>query len=604
VITVDTYASWTSLCALFYDNCDRLRDRPCLWRKERGAWRPLTWGQVEERISLFSRGLRAMGIAPGDRVVIVAENRPEWPIAELAILAAGAIAVPAYTTNTQDDHAFILNNSGAKAAIVSTTALARNLLPAAIRAKDCETVVAIDDPGLSQAPAGVAVHLWDEVVEAGRELPDDVRERAAQLKRGDLAVIIHTSGTGGAPRGVMLSHGSIIANCMGAYDLLQDSIEYGKEIFLSFLPLSHAYEHATGQFTALSIGAQIYYAESVEALVSNLAEVRPTIMTAVPRLYETMHARIQRAMRNETGLAKRLFERAVALGAKRYEDPGSLTLGERILDALLDLLVRRKIAKRFGGRLKFFVSGGAPLNYDIGLFFTALGVRLLQGYGQTEAGPVISANPPVGLKIRTVGPPLRGVEVEIAEDGEILVRGELVMLGYWGDEDGTRAAIRDGWLHTGDIGRIDDDGHIEITDRKKDIIVNSGGDNIAPQRIEGFLTLQPEIGQAMVYGDKRPHLVALIVPEHDFLVDWSRKSGRRLAMKDAVADTEFREAVAEAVSRVNKELSQAERVRRFVLAGEPFTVENGMMTPSMKIRRHVIRQAFGEALEGLYRGGA
>jgi long-chain acyl-CoA synthetase len=606
MISVETYEAWPNLCALFFDTVDKMGDKPCMWSKPRGgAYKPLSWTEMEVRISQLSRGLRGLGVKPGDRVALVAENRPEWVIAELAIMAAGAIAVPAYTTNTVDDHVHVLDNVGASAAIVSSAQLAKNLLPAALRSTDCKTVVAIEEPPLSQSLAKVEVHMWDAVLAAGAEAEDDVRATAAKCKRGDTAIIIHTSGTGGAPKGVMLSHGAILANCMGAYALLEDWLEPGKEVFLSFLPLSHAYEHMAGLYMPLSIGAQIYYAESVDRLVENMAEVKPTIMTAVPRLYEAMHGRIQRGMANQKGLKKKMFERAVELGAKKYENPGSLTLGERIVDALLDRLVRAKVAKRFGGRLKFFVSGGAPLNYDIGLYFTALGVRLLQGYGQTESAPVIAANPPGGYKIHTVGPPVKGVEVKIESDGEICVRGELVMKGYWNDAAATEAAIKDGWLHTGDIGFLDDDGHVQITDRKKDIIVNSGGDNIAPQRVEGFLTLQPEIGQAMVYGDKKPHLVALLVPEQEFVSDWARASKKdKRGLSEAACDTDFHALVGEAVARVNKDLAQAERVRRFIVVGEPFSVENGMMTPSMKIRRHIIKDAFGQDLEALYAKGA
>ena len=601
---VETYEQWQNLCAVFYDGADRFGDKPFLWTKIAGKYRSLSWAETAKQISLLSRGLRSLGIEQGDRVVLVAENRPEWPISELAIMAAGAIAVPAYTTNTVDDHIHILNNSGAKAVIVSSAQLAKNLLPAALRSKTCKIVVAIEEPHVTQSLAKVTLHKWDDVLKTGGTLPDDVREMAAKVKRTDTAVIIHTSGTGGAPKGVMLSNGAIIANCMGAYDLLRDDIEYAEEVFLSFLPLSHSYEHMAGQFVAISIGAQIYYAESVDKLVGNMAEVRPTIMTAVPRLYEAIRARIQRGIADQKGLKKKLFLRALKLGAKRYEDPESLTLGERVVDKLLDRLVRAKVAKRFGGRLKFFVSGGAPLNYDIGLYFTALGVKLLQGYGQTEAAPLISGNKPDGIKIHTVGPPVKGVEVKIAEDGEICVSGEMVMQGYWGDIAATKEVIKDDWLHTGDIGLIDNDNHIQITDRKKDIIVNSGGDNIAPQRVEGFLTLQPEIGQAMVYGDKRPHLVALLVPEIDFVGDWAKKAGKRNNLAAIAKDSDFHEQVAEAVSRVNKDLAVAERVRRFIVVGNPFSVENGMMTPSMKIRRHIIKKTFGKDLDGLYKTGA
>jgi long-chain acyl-CoA synthetase len=299
------------------------------------------------------------------------------------------------------------------------------------------------------------------------------------------------------------------------------------------------------------------------------------------------------------GLKRKLFLKAVEIGTKRYEKK-PLSLGERLLDPLLDRLVRGKVRARFGGRLKFFVSGGAALNYEVGIFFTALGVVLLQGYGQTEAGPVISANPVEGMKIHSVGPPLPGVECRIGEDGEILVRGELVMQGYYGDADIGAAVVRDGWLHTGDIGLIDADGHLVITDRKKDIIVNSGGDNVSPARVEGFLTLQPEIAQAMVYGDKKPHLVAVIVPDPEAASSWARANAKAGDLAALAGDAQFHDHISKAVERVNLGLSQIERVRRFVLAKEAFTTENGMLTPSMKIRRHVIRSTYGETLEALY----
>jgi long-chain acyl-CoA synthetase len=313
-----------------------------------------------------------------------------------------------------------------------------------------------------------------------------------------------------------------------------------------------------------------------------------------------MHGRIRHGVDRAGGLKKWLFEETIRLGRKAYEQPGSLTVVERIENALLDRLVRRKVHERFGGRLKAFVSGGGPLNYEIGVFFTALGLRILQGYGQTESAPVVSVNLPTRNKIHTVGPPLRGVEVKIAEDGEILVRGELVMQGYWNSPDETAETLRDGWLHTGDIGRIDEDGFIEITDRKKDIIVNSGGDNLSPARVEGMLTTAPEIEQAMVYGDRHPHLVAVIVPSADFLKEWSSHNGKENTLAKVAGDAELVKALHEAVERINTSLSVIERVRRIVVAPEAFTIENEMMTPTMKLRRHVITDAYREKLESLY----
>ncbi len=324
-------------------------------------------------------------------------------------------------------------------------------------------------------------------------------------------------------------------------------------------------------------------------------------MTAVPRLYEAMHQRIRRGVEKQGGFKEKLFNLAVELGTKRYNDPKSLTLKERILDFVCERLVRNKVRERFGGRLKAFVSGGAALNPEIGVFFTALGLRVLQGYGQTESSPVISANPPYKVKIHTVGPPLKGVEVKIAEDGEILVRGELVMKGYWHDEDATAAAIKDGWLHTGDIGQLDEDGYLDITDRKKDIIVLSGGDNVSPARVEGFLTLQPEIAQAMVYGDKRPALVALLVPDPDWLSDWAKQNGKPNDLSALADDPALQKALSGVIDRVNKTLSSLEKIRRFTLADAPFSTENGMMTPTLKIKRHVIKERYGPTLEALYK---
>jgi len=596
----EDYRRWQTLPALFFEQAERLADRPFLWVRRGGAYRPLTWGELDETVRRLAAGLRALGVARGDRVVLLSENRPEWCIADLAIMAAGGITVPAYTTNTAHDHNHILTDSGARGAIVSTAALAKRLLPAAMEAPDCGWVVSIEPLNRGQQ-AALRSLSWDDTLALGRDgQADEIAALVASLRRDETACFIYTSGTGGTPKGVMLSHGAILCNCMGAFDLLNE-LGLGDEVFLSFLPLSHAYEHTAGQFLPMSIGAQIYYATGVEQLLGNLAEVRPTIMTAVPRLYESMYQRILRGMEKQSLFKQRLFNLALRLGRKRYHDPRSLTLWERLLDLLADRLVRDKVRARFGGRLKAMVSGGAALNPDIGIFFTALGVPVLQGYGQTESAPVVSANPPGRVKMETVGPPLGGVEVRIAPDGEILVRGELVMQGYWRNEAATAAAVQDGWLHTGDVGEIDADGYIRITDRKKDILVLSGGDNVSPARVEGFLTLEPEVHQAMVFGDKQPHLVALLIPEDDFLVDFAKRHAVPARLEALHDHAELRRELSAAVERVNKRLAPPERVRRFVVAREPFTVENEMLTPTMKIRRHKILAAYKDALEELYK---
>jgi long-chain acyl-CoA synthetase len=399
----------------------------------------------------------------------------------------------------------------------------------------------------------------------------------------------------------MLTHGNIIANLRGAWGLLE-RIGLGHETFLSFLPLSHAYEHTAGQFLPIAMGAEIYYAEGAEALSTNLIEARPTILTCVPRLYEVLRQKIVAGITRQGGISRRLFELALKLGRQRYHE-GGLPMPLAVLDRVLDPLVRRKVQARFGGRLRAMVSGGAPLNPDVGLFFHALGLPVLQGYGQTEAAPVISANLPGRARLDTVGPALDGVEVKIADDGEILVRGDLVMRGYWKDEESTALALRDGWLHTGDIGEIDPDGCIRITDRKKDIIVNSGGDNVAPARVEGILLLEAEIGQALIYGDKRPYLVALVVPHHDFVRSFARENKCPARLADLAENASFKVAIGAAVTRANQRLSAVERVRKFHVMAEPFSVENGLMTPTLKLRRHLIVSAFRDLLESLYGSG-
>jgi long-chain acyl-CoA synthetase len=591
-------SEWQNLPAMFFAQAARLGRRPFLWTKQAGAWSARSYDEVAAEVRGLARGLQAQGVMPGDRVVLVAENGPAWAIADLAIMSAGGITVPAFTTNTTSDHRHVLTHSGAKGAILSTKALADRVLPAAISAPELSFIVTIEDLPLAQR-IGKRVVSWRDAQAATPDEPvENIEAIVARLTPEDVACFIYTSGTGGMPKAVMLTHGSIFCNCRGARHLLRE-LGIGDEVFLCFLPLSHAYEHTVGQFFPMTIGAQIYYAESIEKILDNMAEARPTIMTAVPRLYEAMHRRILRGIAKASPLQRRLFDMAVEVGRRR-QSGATLSGPGWVKHGLAGLTVRRKLRQRFGGRLKAWVSGGAALNPDIGLFFLALGVPLLQGYGQTEASPVISANPPRRIKIETVGPPLEGVEVRIAEDGEILVRSEAVMKGYWRDEAATAATIRDGWLHTGDIGSIDAEGYLTITDRKKDIIVLSGGDNVSPARVEGILVLQPEINQAMVHGDRHPHVVALLVPDEEFAGSWARARGQPAGLTELATDPEFRKAIAAAVDRVNAGLSAIERVRRFAILPEAFTTDNGLLTVSLKIRRHKIRERHGALLDQLY----
>ena len=591
-----------NLIALFLERADAAGDAPFLGRKVDGEWQTISWRTVAEQVCIMAENLRGLGLSDGDRVMLVSENRPEWCIADLAIMAAGCITVPAYITNTERDHVHILDNSGARAVIVSNEKLSGPLIPAIFNTGIAEHIIPIESVRGYQG-GNLSCHGWSQMTsgDAGAARKA-VEARIANIKRKDTACIIYTSGTGGAPRGVLQHHGAILCNVAGAADILIDDFKLSKdERFLSFLPLSHAYEHTGGQFLPIGVGAQIYYAEGLEKLASNIEETSPTVMVVVPRLFEVLRTRIMKQIAKQGGAASFLMDRALEI-EERADENGKKRLRDRPMDLIVGRLLRPKIRAKFGGRLKAMVSGGAPLNPEVGTFFQALGLPMMQGYGQTEAGPVISCNrPSAGVSMDTVGPPMKGVEIRIAEDGEILCRGELVMHGYWQNQAETERALQDGWLHTGDIGHLDERGRIKITDRKKDMIVNDKGDNVAPQKVEGMLTLQPEIGQAMVVGDRRPYVVGLIVPDTEWALDWCKAQGKPLDCKQVQELPEFRTQIRKAVDRVNKELSVVEKVRGFTFADEPFAIENEEMTPSMKIRRHKIRERYGDRLNGLYR---
>jgi len=586
-----------NLVQMFFARAREKGDKPFLWHKAGGKWQPTSWAEAARQVASLATALKDLGLNPGDRVMLVSENRPEFCITDLAIMAAGCVTVPTYTTNTERDHQHIIENSGACAIVVSNTKLARTLLPAAIRSSSARMVIGLDEVRVGQSGT-MDFHDWKDLI-ARHPVDPDVFAAGATFKREDLACIIYTSGTGGSPRGVMQHHGAILHNCQGCVTIISEDFGWEDEVFLSFLPLSHAYEHTGGQHFPIALGAEIYYSEGLEKLASNIEEVRPTIMVVVPRLFEVLRTRISKQVEKQGRLANFLLDRAVDLGGKRAA--GTATMLDAPMSLLLKATLMPKISKRFGGRMKAMVSGGAPLNPEVGIFFQSLGLTFLQGYGQTEAAPVISCNrPSAGLKMDTVGPPLEGVEVKIAEDGEILVRGELVMHGYWRNEEETRRVLKDGWLHTGDIGLIDDKGRIQITDRKKDIIVNDKGDNVAPQKVEGMLTLQPEIVQAMIAGDKRPYMTAVIVPDPEWTAEWCAHTATPCHFKELSHDPDYKAAIGAAVERVNKDLSVIERVRKFIIADAPFTIENEQLTPSLKIRRHVLRQAYGERLDALY----
>ena len=603
------FDKFNSIVSLFSHQSSSLNTDPYLWKKSNGKFISLSWKEVKENVEALVKGLLSLGILKGDRVIILSENRPEWQIADLAIMAIGAISVPAYTTSTTNDYKHIINHSAARCLIVSSHDLTLKALPAVLESSKCTNVIKIEEDRIEYKEP-INIINWNTLIEDNKNTSwdaianedyqnSDLKKISETHKRTDTACIIYTSGTGGSPKGVMLSHGAMLTNCAGAQELLKNLTPNLKEIrFLSWLPLSHSYEH-TLQFFEMGIGAQIYYAEGLDKLLVNMSESKPHFMTAVPRFYDSLHTRISQGLKKQSKISQLLFNTTLKLGKKRYYNEQMSPL-ESVINNILDKIVRRKVNKRFGGSLKALISGGAALNFEVGLYLSALGLPLLQGYGQTETAPVVSANPPEKIKLETVGPLFKGTEVKIANDGEILVRGENIMNGYWNDPEATNATIIDGWVHTGDIGEFDEDQYLKITDRKKDIIVNTGGDNISPTRIEEKLNIEPEIAQSMLYGNFKNYLVALIVPDKEHAMAWAIKKNKPEDLKLLIEDQDFIKMIKEVTSNVNAKLSIIEQIRKFILIDEEFTIENDMMTPTMKVKRFKIKNIFGDKLEKLY----
>jgi len=569
---VEASAGWNSLPQMMLEIASKRPERPMSRFWQDGGWRQVTWGEFGNRVAAVAAGLRAAGVGPGERVLLVSENRPEFVIADTALMAIGAVTVPTYTTNAATDHAHILRDSGARVAIVSTSAFARRVLEGAALADGLDLLIGMEDAPVEGAPRQIA---W-ATLEATPASLDALMAEVEQIPTGRLACLVYTSGTGGLPRGVMLPHRAMLANREGVARIA-NRLELDGKAYLSFLPLSHSYEHTVGGFLLPSLGLEVVYSRGADRLAVEFQEIRPAVITAVPRLFELLRGRIEGAVEKEGGFKEKLFRRALALGLKRLDGP-DFGLFDRLQHLVLDKLVGEKVRARFGGHLQALVSGGARLDPDLSGFFLAFGLPVIQGYGQTEAGPVISVNPPWANRRETVGPPLPGVEMRLAEDGELCVRGALVMDGYWNDPENTARALIDGWLHTGDVAEIED-GYIRITDRKRDFIKTLGGDMVSPSKIEALLTAEPEIAQAVVAGEGQPGIVALIVPAEGMA-----------------------ERVPAAVARVNGKLATIERIRRHAVV-PAFSVENGQMTPTMKVKRRVVVGAHTELLYGLHKKG-
>ena len=551
-----------SLVELYFNKCKEVNENKPFLKWLNSEKPTYTWGDIQEKIFKLSHKIKSL-IKEGDRCLILSENRPCWLISDIAIMNAGGISVPIFTTYSSNDYKYILNDCRPSLIIVSNE-------------NQFKKIQNFINPLKQKIISFEAIEIKSLLIED--ILNEDHYEKNINLnlKRYMPACIIYTSGTSGNPKGVVLSHGGILSNCEGAVELLKPLIKKKNPIFLTWLPLSHSYEH-TVQFIQIILGAKVFYAESLEKLISNMKIARPTIMTAVPRFYQNLFIKINLNFEKQKGLKKKLIDKTLRLGIKILKKE-KFSFSEKIINFICNNLVRKKIQNQFGGSLQAFVSGGGALDKNIGEFLNAVGLPTLQGYGLTEASPVVSCNLPHLVKVETVGPPFRTNKVKIAEDGEILIKGENVMIGYWNQKEETEKVIKDGWLHTGDIGELDQNNYLKITDRKKDILVNLGGDNISPSKIENILCLNKFIKQSFVYGDKKNFLIALIVSEKEIK----------------------KEEIKLIIENINKNLTLIEKIKKFIVINDEFTINNGMLTPTLKLKRKEIINIYKQQLENLY----
>jgi len=572
--------NFNSLIELFFYQAEKQESKSVFlqWLNPNNN-KTFTWEETKLNIFKISKIIKE-NIKEGDRCLLVSENRPEWFVSDLAIMLSGGITVPAYTTYTEDDYKYLIDDCEPTIVIVSNNEMLRKLNATINEKNFIKKVITFDE--IEKEHHNLNINNKDKYLDFNFIIKKDLSEKDkiqnVNLKRSSAACIIYTSGTGGNPKGVILSHGGILNNLVGACEIMKPLID-SRPIFLTWLPLSHSYEHCV-QFAQIAVGAKVFYAEKIEKLLDNISEAKPTIMTAVPRFYQNLYNKININMKKQTGLKAKLISATIRLGKKKLLNQ-KMNIFEKLLNSIVDLLVRKKIKKQFGGNLRAFISGGGALDREIGEFLNAIGLPTLQGYGLTETSPVVSCNPIHKIKVETVGPPFKGNKVKIAEDGEILVKGENVMLGYWNKKEETANVIKDGWLHTGDIGEINpEDGYLIITDRKKDIIISTGGDNISPAKIENMITNEQEIDQCLVYGDKKNYLVALIVPNKEFLKE--------------------KEKIDKIIKNINNKLTLVEKIKKIQLLDENFSIENGLLTPTMKVKRKKVTEKYKKELENLY----
>jgi long-chain acyl-CoA synthetase len=560
------FKSLNNLYELYQSQADKFKDSPFLFRINKDkSTNALTWVETSRQINLLAQYLAKQSVSKGDRVMLLSEGRPEWMISDLSILAVNAITVPNYTTYTEKDFEYILNDCQPKGLIVSNNKLFDTVSSAAKKINyNFKFIISFEE--------------IENILNINQLTETEQNNFTSEAKRKDPACIIYTSGTQGNPKGVVLSHGGILSNCEDAKNLV-DKLEIKQPRFLTWLPLSHSYEH-TVQFVQISLGAQIYYSPIIEKLLENIKIAKPHVMTAVPRFYNNLYNKMLSSVKKSSVIKRSLFFKTLELGAKKFKKE-KLSIFENILNKILDKIVRKKIINNFGGNLKAFVSGGGPLDKNVGLFLNSLGLKTLQGYGLTETSPVVSCNPVDDIRIDTVGKVFSNNLVKIADDGEILVKGENVMLEYWHNPKATAEVIQNGWLHTGDIGELDSEGYLKITDRKKDIIVTLGGDNISPSKIENLLCLHDEIEQAYVHGDNEKYLSCLLVLNENIKLDNTQ--------------------IQLLIDKTNKSLTAIEKIKKFKILDEEFTIENELLTPTMKIRRHKIKSKYKIELEKFYK---
>ena len=560
-----------NLIELFSTIYNNINDKDQIFLKWLYNLEEYSWKRVFNSVKNLSSEISKY-INKGDRCLLISENRPEWLISDLSIMLSYGITVPAYTTYSEKDYEYIINDCKPSLVIISNIEQYKKIKNI-LKDKDfVKKIIYFDELNIEESNLLIS---YKKIINTDST---NKKEFQISLKRKDPACIIYTSGTQGNPKGVILSHGGILNNCEGAIEILKPLIKKDQTRFLTWLPLSHSYEH-TVQFVQITVSARVFYAENIEKLIKNMNDCSPEIMTAVPRFYQNLYQKINASFNKATGIKKVLVKKMLNLGLKKIKKE-PLNFIEKIQDNILEKIVRKKIKAQFGGSLKTFVSGGGALDKEVGFFLNAIGLPTLQGYGLTETSPVVSCNPINDIRVETVGPPFRGNDVKIAEDGEILVKGENVMLGYWNNKEETDKVLKNGWLHTGDIG-VFKNNYLKITDRKKDILITPGGDNISPLKIENELVNSELFEQAIVYGDNKPYLVALLVINDE---------------KKTLAE----EKIKQEIEKINKKLSKIENIKKFFIINEKFSIENGMLTPTLKLKRFKIIQKYKNSFEKLY----